>query len=194
MRTSLLEPGVVRKWLDEDGRQEYALARLEGHDESAALQRAVSACRRNQLQNLGPRSHGQKLKTVTVAGFPDWWQAHKSCTLDDRSPAEVEAAFDRSDEVLPLLDHCTPVQRTVLEMRYGIGHPKRMTYRQICDVLGYVHESAARDRELDGLQRIRRTLLGDAGLTEAERERRDAKRERQRLWMARKRAAAKVAA
>lgn len=184
---------------DQDELQEYECLVLEGVPEDEARQLARHANAINQSHKIGPyayhhRDHKGKpiyRRTVTFAEYYDYVMLD-SVTMDRRTDDQIEADFAKREQALDLLKHCTKVQRDVIERRYGLNGHKPMTYRQIADDLGYAHEAAARDRELDGLKRIRRTLLGDAGLTEDELAKRNAKRQRQREWMRRKREMSKL--
>jgi DNA-directed RNA polymerase specialized sigma24 family protein len=176
------------RFFDDDGRQERALALLEGCDELGALRRGRAACADRAIDKLGPKSYIGRLRTLQFAEFHDDANV-KPLTMDSRSPQEVEEAFDRRESVFAYLDHLTATQRRVITLRYGFdGHCH--TYREICDVLGYAYESAARDREMEGLARIRRAIGQE---TPEERERREARRAYNTQHKAQRRAERKVA-
>lgn len=172
--------------LDEDGRQEYALALLEGRTKEEA--QALGERGRDNLHSK--RSHWRAGRIMLY----DWVHEHSTqpvpVTLDDRDPDQIEADFDRRERAVALLDYCTPRQREVLETRLGLLDGETKTYRRTAEVLGVKRPQAVFNREQAGLARIRRELAKPpAG--EAERLRLERKRELNRQWMAKKRAESK---
>lgn len=151
---------MSRQPLDEDGRQEYALALLEGCDEVEALARGRSAVaatsRSRQLGWLRSRMSvgGQGRVTLMLPEIWDGLNAELAFT-DTRDDVQIEADFDSRDKAVDLLGFCTPQQRRALEARFGIATGAPMTFQQVADHLGIV-DGAAERLVFRGVERIRR--------------------------------------
>lgn len=174
----------MKHW-DDDARQEYELALLEGCDPIEATRRGQRGCDEAHSR----RSHWvSKKPTLLFAGLFDWTnQDPRSLTQEERRDA------DGDSDVARLLDLVTPAQRRVLELRYGFETGVKETYLSIATMLGYTKEQHAWNIEQRALARIRRELAKPS-FDDVERQRRERKREYNRKFMARKRAEAKVAA
>lgn len=170
--------------LDEDGQQEYALARLEGCTRNQATKRAVSATN----DNSRPRQLRKALR------FDErWaeWGHYRIIGLDQRSDEEREADWARREEIRGLLGYCNDKQRAVLELRHGLHTGDPMTMHETADALGYRHHSSVQQLENSGLRAIRRKATEAATLAPDELARLEAKREynrnKLRRWRAQQR-------
>lgn len=182
-----------RDW-DEDGRQEFQLALLEGCTKDEAKRRATGAHNGNSYKRqLGPR-WGVPARHILV--YPEFFESTNPVplTMDRRAPGEVVADFDKREQVEALLALCTDRQRAVLEFRYGITTGEPATLAHTAEALGYTSFSTAEMHEKRAFDRIRRELHRAENSDEIEQEKRRRKNEYNRKFMARKRAERKAMA
>jgi hypothetical protein len=171
---------VVPDHLDEDGRQEYLLAKLEGHDDTEALRRGGSA-------NNAASSRRQLRTRHLMFGWVDE-KSSQPRPLPKPSPSP-----EKQSAAIALLDICTPQQRKVIEARLGFTTGHRLTLRETAKLLGLSSPQRAFDLEQRGLNRIKRELAKPP-MDKVQRQRVERKRERNRQWMAKRRAELKASA
>lgn len=190
LQSTPMRRATRRDW-DEDGRQEFQLALLEGCTKDEAKRRAASAHNNNSYKRqLGPR-WGATGKPILV--YPEFFEGTNPVplTMDRRAPEEVLADFDKREQIERLLALVTARQRAVLEVRYGLTSGEPATLRDTADLLGYASFTAAEMHEKRALERIRRELHRAENSDEIAEEKRRRKNEYNRKFMARKRAEGK---
>lgn len=179
----------MRLPLNDDGRQEKALALLEGHSEEEAERRGRSmmptASRARQLGRLNMRS----LPMMVLGEVFETQQASDNFRMaftDNRTAEQVEDDFVKRENALTHLDVCTDTQRAVIERRIGFTTGAPMTLQEVADDLGYGWTGAVERAEKRGYERIRRqlhALANPENITERAAARRARKRELNRVWM-----------
>ena len=117
---------------DEDRKQTYLLARLEGDDAEAATKRASRARASldyTQSKDRGPRDVlGRGVKLTDYNG--ESWQSFESVTQDNRTREEKDKEKEQRAFVDELLELITPRQFDVLTRIYGIDC-EPMSYDEI---------------------------------------------------------------
>lgn len=141
---------MSRRYDMDDWQQEYALALLEGDSDEKAEKRARKASYK------GVRNGGG------VALSLDWPYEGGTWAdlLVDNTPTPADLA-DRwhdqdvnADEARRLLEHCTPVQRAALEIRWGLKTGFKETLKDTAEMLGYAQHSGAQAAVDAGVARI----------------------------------------
>jgi len=180
---------VIMK-VDEDEQQEYVTLLLEGYSEEEAKKLSKSANNTTNSNRLsGPIIGGKRPFLSDMSG--DEWSTITSFTQDNRTKAEKEI-IKNNNSVTELLNHCTPKQKEVLVLLYGIDSGVPMSPAAVIKQLGLT-SSVLFGRRKKGLDAILRginkkeTELTIKQKEEKEEKRKIAKREYTRIWMANKR-------
>ena len=144
---------------DEDARQEYLALRLEGLEHEEARKLAARANESNGMaqyhQSRPPDGQANLRRSLLSL---DWEMGEtpeafhsvrpgRSITMDYRTAEEREADWRKTEDVIRFLAICTPHQRAVVEMRFGLNGSNAIPPSEIAERLGCATQSV--EKSLD---------------------------------------------
>jgi DNA-directed RNA polymerase specialized sigma24 family protein len=142
---------------DEDRQQEYQTLLLEGHSEATATRLSAAADDRTSRNRCrGPMRNG--VRPLIIDPHELWSSPDsnlRSLTLDTRSDAEREAAWQAVDKVRALVTQLPPRQREAITLLFGLDGATPLSYEAAAERMG-VTPKTVDDARKQALRNLRR--------------------------------------